>query len=78
MLPTLVQHYLNPTTKIKVSTLGGNGVTKGWNEPIPGTHAFNFSTGKDVFFEDKGFKFYTGINLDKDQRIDPKDKNNIL
>ena len=53
-------------------------MTKGWNEPIPGTHAFNFSTGKDVFFEDKGFKFYTGINLDKDQRIDPKDKNNIL
>ena len=51
----LGQHLLDPTTEIKVGTLGGNGATKGWNEPIPGTHAFNPGTGNDVFFDDKGF-----------------------
>ena len=29
----LSQHLLDPTTEIKVGTLGGNGATKGWNEP---------------------------------------------
>lgn len=74
----LGQHLLDPTTEIKVGTLGGNGATKGWNEPIPGTHAFNSGTGNDVFFDDKGFKFRTGMNLNDGQRIDLEDNNNIL
>jgi hypothetical protein len=74
----LGQHLLDPTTEIKVGTLGGNGATKGWNEPIPGTHAFNSGTGNDVFFADKGFKFHTGMNLNDGQRIDLEDNNNIL
>ena len=74
----LGQHLLDPTTEIKVGTLGGNGATKGWNEPIPGTHAFNPGTGNDVFFADNGFKFHTGMNLNDGQRIDLEDNNNIL
>lgn len=74
----LGQHLLDPTTEIKVGTLGGNGATKGWNEPIPGTHAFNPGTGNDVFFADEGFKFHTGMNLNDGQRIDLEDNNNIL
>jgi hypothetical protein len=74
----LGQHLLDPTTEIKVGTLGGNGATKGWNEPIPGTHAFNPGTGNDVFFADEGFKFHTGMNLNDNQRIDLEDNNNIL
>ena len=53
-------------------------MAKGWNEPIPGTHAFNSGTGNDVFFADDGFKFHTGINLNNSQRIDLEDNNNIL
>ena len=74
----LGRHLLDPTTDIKVSILSGNRATKGSNEPIPGTHAFNFSTGKDVFFDDNGFKVYTGINLNKGQGINLEDNNNIL
>jgi hypothetical protein len=74
----LGQHLLDPTTEIKVGTLGGNGATKGWNEPISGTHAFNPGTGNDVFFADDGFKFHTGMNLNDGQRIDLEDNNNIL
>lgn len=74
----LAQHLLDPSTEIKVGTLGGNGATKGWNEPIPGTHAFNPGTGNDVFFADKGFKFHTGMNLNDGQQIDLEDNNNIL
>ena len=50
----------------------------GWNEPIPGTHAFNPGTENDVFFDDKGFKFHTGMNLNDGQQIDLEDNNNIL
>ena len=74
----LGQHLLNPTTEIKVGILGGNGATKGWNEPIPGTHAFNPGTGNNVFFANEGFKFNIGMNLNDRQRIDLKDNNNIL
>lgn len=74
----LGQHLLDPTTEIKVGTLGGNGATKGWNEPVPGTHAFNPGTGNDLFFADEGFKFHTGMNLNDGQRIDLEDNNNIL
>ena len=74
----LGQHLLDPTTEIKVGTLGGNGATKGWNEPIPGTHAFNSGTGNDVFFADDGFKFHTGMNLNDNQLIDLEDNKNIL
>jgi len=74
----LDQHLLDSTTEIKVGTLGGNGATKGWNEPITGTHAFNSGTGNDVFFADDGFKFHTGMNLNDGQRIDLEDNNNIL
>ena len=74
----LGQHLLDPTTEIKVGTLGGNGATKGWNEPIPGTHAFNSGTGNDLFFADDGFKFHTGMNLNDGQRIDLEDNNNSL
>ena len=73
----LGQHLLDTTTEIKVSTLGGNGAMKSWNEPIPGTHAFNPDTGNDVFFADKDFKFHTGMNLNDGQRIDLEDNNNI-
>ena len=58
--------------------LGGNGATKGWNEPISGTHAFNPGTGNDAFFTDDGFKFHTGMNLNDGQRIDLDDNKNIL
>ena len=74
----LGQHLLDPTTEIKVGTLGGNGATKGWSEPIPGTHAFNSGTGNDVFFADEGFKFHTGMNLNPGQLKDLEDNNNIL
>jgi len=74
----LGQHLLDPTTEIKVGTLGGNGATKGWNESISGTHAFNPGTGNDAFFTDDGFKFHTGMNLNDGQRIDLDDNNNIL
>lgn len=74
----LGQHLLDPTTEIKVSTLGGNGAIKGWDEPISGTHAFNPGTGNDPFFTDDGFKFHTGMNLNDGQRIDLEDNNNIL
>ena len=74
----LGQHLLDPTTEIKVGTLGGNGATKGWNEPISGMHAFNSGTGNDAFFADDGFKFHTGMNLNDGQRIDLEDNNNIL
>jgi hypothetical protein len=74
----LGQHLLDPTTEIKVGTLGENGATKGWNEPISGTHAFNPGTGNDGFFTDDGFKFHTGMNLNDGQRIDLDDNNNIL
>jgi hypothetical protein len=74
----LGQHLLDPTTEIQVGTLGRNGATKGWNEPIPGTHVFNSGTRNDVFFADDGFKFHTGMNLNDDQRIDLEDNNNIL
>ena len=73
----LGQHLLDPTTEIKVGTLGGNGATKGWNEPMTGTHAFNPGTGNDVFFADDGFKFHTGMNLNDGQN-DLEDNNNIL
>jgi len=33
----LGQHLMDPTTRITVSTLGKNGATKGWDEPISGT-----------------------------------------
>jgi len=69
---------MDPTTEIKVVTLGGNGATKGWNEPILGTHAFNSGTGNNVFFADDGFKFHTDMNLNDGQRIDLEDNNNIL
>ena len=42
----LDQHLLDSTTEIKVGTLGGNGATKGWNEPISGTHAIQSWYGK--------------------------------
>ncbi len=58
--------------------MGGNIATKGWNDPIPITHAFNSVTGNDVFFADDGFKFHTGMNLNDGQRIDLEDNNNIL
>ena len=74
----LGQHLLDPTTEIKVGTLGGNEATKGWNEPISGTHAFNPGTGNDAFFTDDGFKFHTGMNLNDGQRIDLDDNKNIL
>jgi len=74
----LDQHLLDSTTEIKVGKLGGNGATKGWNEPITGTHVFNPSKGNDVFFADEGFKFHTGMNLNDGQRIDLEDNNNIL
>ena len=74
----LGQHLLDPTTEIKVSTLGRNGGTKGWSEPIPGTHAFNSDTRNDVFLTDEGFKFHTGMNLNPGQLEDLKDNNNIL
>jgi hypothetical protein len=74
----LGQHLLDPTTKIQVGTLGGNGATKGWNEPISGTHLFNPGTGNDVFFNDDGFKFHTGMNLNEGQQIDLEDNNNIM
>nr|YP_010472329.1 hypothetical protein N4L43_pgp003 [Pleurosigma intermedium]UVG41940.1 hypothetical protein [Pleurosigma intermedium] len=74
----LGQHLLDPTTEIKVGTLGGNGAIKGWNETIPGTHAFNSGTGNDIFFADDGFKFHTGMNLNDGQRIDLEDNKNIL
>lgn len=74
----LGQHLLDPTTEIKVGTLGGNGAIKGWNDVIPGTHTFNPGTGNDVFFADKDFKFHTGMNLNDGQRIDLEDNNNIL
>jgi hypothetical protein len=74
----LGQHVLDPTTEIQVGTLGRNGATKGWNEPIPGTHVFNSGTGNDVFFADDGFKFHAGMNLNDGQRIDLEDNNNIL
>ena len=74
----LGQHLLDPTTEIKVGTLGGSRTTKGWNETIPGMHAFNSGTGNDVFFTDDGFNFYTGMNLNDGQRIDLEDNNNIL
>lgn len=77
-MKNLGQHLLDPTTKIKVGTLGEKGATKGWNDPIPGTHAFNSDTGNDVFFADDGFKFHTGMKLNKGQRIDLDDNNNIL
>ena len=77
-MKNLGQHLLDPTTEIKVGTLGGNGATKGWGEPIPGTHAFNPGTVNDVFFDDKGFKFQTGMNLNDGQRVDLEDNNNIL
>ena len=74
----LGQHLLDPTTEIKVGTLGANGATKGWNDPIPGTHAFNPATGNDAFFADKNFRFHTGMNLNDGQLIDLEDNNNIL
>ena len=74
----LSQHLMDPTTELKVGTLGKNGATKGWGEPIPGTHAFNSVTGNDVFFADDGFKFHTGMNLNDGQQIDLGNNNNIL
>jgi len=74
----LGQHLLDPNTEIKVGTLGGNESTKGWDEPISGTHAFNPGTGNDIFFSDDGFKFHTSMNLNDGQRIDLDDNNNIL
>lgn len=74
----LGQYLLDSTTEIKVSTLGGNGATKGWNEPISETDAFNPGTGNDPFFTDYGFKFHTGMNLNDGQRIDLDDNKNIL
>ena len=74
----LGKHFLDPTTELKVGTLGGNGAAKGWDELIPGTHAFNSGTGNDVFFADDGFKFYTDINLNDGQKIDSDDKNNTF
>ena len=63
----LGQHLLDSTTEIEFGTLGGNGATKGWKEPIPGTHVFNPGTGNDLFFTYEGFKFYTGMNLNDGQ-----------
>ena len=74
----LGEHILNPTTKLKVGTLGKNGAIKGYNDPIPKTHAFNNSTGNDVFLTDEGFNFHTAMNLNKSQRTDLKGNNNIL
>ncbi len=74
----LGQHLMDPNTEIKVGTLGKNGAAKGWDDPIPGTHAFNPGTGNDVFFNDKGFKFHTGMNLNDGQRIDLEKNDNIL
>mgnify|MGYP000538642613 CR=1 FL=1 len=74
----LGQHLLDPTTEIKVGTLGKNGTNKGWNEAIPGTHAFNPRTKNDVFFAHEGFKYGTGMKLNDGQRVDLQDNNNIL
>ena len=77
-LKKLAQHLLDPTINIEVGTLGKNGATKGWGEPIPGKHAFNSDTGNDVFFTDDGFKFHTGMNLNDGQLINLDDNKNIL
>jgi len=75
----MAQHLLDPTTEIKVGTLGANGAAKGWKEEvIQGTHAFNPDTGNDIFFADEGFKHHTGMTLNEDQRMDLQDNNNIL
>jgi hypothetical protein len=34
----LGQHLLDPLHSLKLVHWGGNGVSKGWNEPISGTH----------------------------------------
>ena len=50
----VVKHFLDPKTEIKTGTLGKNKVGRvGWGDPIIGMHAFNSSTGNDVFLDGK-------------------------
>jgi hypothetical protein len=76
----LGQHLLDPKTHVKAGTLGRNGeTTNRWDEPMSvGKHAFNPITGNDVFFNENGFKFQTGMNLGENQLIDLEYNDNIL
>ena len=74
----LGQPLLDPTTELKVGTVGKNGATNGWNKQIPGTHAFNPGTGNAIFFAYGGCKFHISRNLNNSQQIDLEDNNNIF
>ena len=74
------EHVMNPKTKVIPGTLGKNAKASGkWvTEPIQGIHAFNPDTDNDIFFNNDGSRFHTGMTLSKKQKNDLENNNNIL
>jgi len=68
----LGHHIIDLDTELKIGTLGANGIKKDWNvdDLLSETHGFKPKTGNDIFFNDRGFKFHTGMKLNKGQLED--------